>query len=158
MKKSIAIAFLFFTLIVLSLNLIQAYHYDGRGYDYGMGYGSRYSDDYYKKTTTHKETETSSNRGRYGYERTTRAFTETITIERRDYPRAGYKIICSDYHYYTADGKAVYNSGCGNFYTSSSWRYKPDYRYSDYGKDDYRKPYYYQQMYDRDLGYYNWRY
>jgi hypothetical protein len=43
-------------------------------------------------------------------------------------------------------------------HAASSWRYKPVYRYEDYGDDAYGKPYYYEPRYDWHRNFFNFGY
>lgn len=152
MKKVIPIAIISSILIILALSLISAYH----PYDDGFGsYTSYKSSDYYKKTTTLKETETSNVQRPYGYQKTTKTTTQTTTVERKDYPVR--KVYVTTYRPVYAPSRTVYYYD-NDYYPGTNFRYKQEYNYRDYGKDAYGRSYYYEPVYDWNLGYYNWRY
>ena len=134
-------AILFLVFAVLLVKTASAgYYYDDNYYGASK---PNYVTDYSKETTEFKKTTFSKTESPWGYEKKTTSFIEKTTVERED--KTPINI-----------GYYPFNYKIG--YYPSSWRYKPDYKYIDYGKDDYRKPYYYQPRYDSVLDNYNWRY
>ena len=120
------------------------------------------TNNYYKTNNNFEET-VSTSYDYYGNEKRTIVRKEKSTIEKKDYydsyTPATYTIYYNTKSYgdrYYDD--VVYHHPDYYVYPSTDWRYKPVYRYSDYGNDKYTTNYYYTPHYNSMQGYYNWRY
>lgn len=133
--------FIAITLAILSISLASAgYQYYYPSYD--SSYSGQGDGDYYKKSTLFKDDEITTNYYPWGSEKVVLSTTQKTLIEKKYYP---------DYY-----PQRNYH---GPYYPSySNWRYKMPYSHYNYGSNSYTKPYYYQSIYDYNLGYYNWRY
>ncbi|MEK6928510.1 MAG: hypothetical protein AABW65_00970 [Nanoarchaeota archaeon] len=139
MKNKIIFSILVF---ILFISLSSAYY----------GYNDQYED--YKKTTTTEEKISQRKMDYWGEEKITTSKKEKVTVERKNYPSRHYR---DKIYYRQVPVYYNYETYSNDYIPSSNFRYKKPYSRNNYN-EAYGKPYYYESIYDQNLGYYNWRY
>ena len=141
----------FLVLSLLFSGLVSAYFEDYDNYNW-----NRRGTDTFKETTEFKKTTSTSTGDYWGSEKRTTTVSEKTVVERKDHrPYYGYDYYPSRYSNPRSYGYYDYGNDC---YSSSCFRYKEPYRYSNYGSDRYGYDSYYAPRYDWNTGSYNWRY